>query len=109
MQTLNMKAFKSKPENLQYGISPLHAWIRIFEFVLKLLGFKKWQVRNENDKSDFIAKKKHIPVRLRKEMGLHVDKPKQNGSGNSNDGNTVRRAFSNTKLFDYFRTTFKSA
>ena len=58
------------------------------------MGFKKWQVRNENDKSDLIAKKKHILVlvRLWKEMGLHVDKPKQNESRNSNDGNTASRA-----------------
>lgn len=32
-------------------------------------------------------------------MGLHVDKPKQNGNGNSNDGNTARSAFDNVKLF----------
>lgn len=31
-------------------------------------------------------------------MGLHVDKPKANGSGNTNDGNTARRAFSRTDL-----------
>lgn len=31
-------------------------------------------------------------------MGLNVDKPKQNGSGSSNDGNTARRAFSNVEL-----------
>jgi len=32
-------------------------------------------------------------------MGLHVSIPKQNGSGNSNDGNTARRAFANYQLF----------
>ena len=32
-------------------------------------------------------------------MELHVDKQKENGSRNSNDGNTTGRAFSNTKLF----------
>lgn len=31
-------------------------------------------------------------------MSLNVDKPKPNGSGNSNDGNTARRAFSNSIL-----------
>ena len=33
METLNMKAFKPKPENLQYGLSPLRGWKRIFAFV----------------------------------------------------------------------------
>jgi len=33
------------------------------------------------------------------QMGLHVSIPKQNGSGNSNDGNTARRAFANYQLF----------
>lgn len=32
-------------------------------------------------------------------MHLHVDKPKPNGFGSTNDRNTARRAFGNTKLF----------
>ncbi|XP_036342685.1 uncharacterized protein LOC118751966 [Rhagoletis pomonella] len=32
-------------------------------------------------------------------MGLHVNRPKQSGSGNMNDGNTARRAFSDVTLF----------
>jgi len=30
---------------------------------------------------------------------LHVDKPKANGSGSTNDGNTARKAFLNTDTF----------
>ena len=66
MEIVNMKVFMPKPENLQYGISPLYARIRIFEFVLKLahrMAFKKWKVRNENDKSDLIAKTSKIMER----------------------------------------------
>lgn len=32
-------------------------------------------------------------------MGLHVHKPKSNGSDSTNDGNTARRAFLNPELF----------
>lgn len=28
------KEFDPKPDTLQYGLSPLHAWIRIFECIL---------------------------------------------------------------------------
>jgi len=31
-------------------------------------------------------------------MGLHVDQPRSGGSGTSNDGNTARIFFSDTKL-----------
>jgi len=31
-------------------------------------------------------------------MALHVDNPKQNGNGNTNDCNTYRRAFAQPKL-----------
>jgi len=33
------KQFKPKENNLKYGISPLHYWIRFFEFVLHV-GYK---------------------------------------------------------------------
>jgi len=61
--------------------------------------FKKWQARSESDKLCMVSKKKYVQKRMWQEMGLHVDKPKQNGSANTNDGNTARKAFSNTKLF----------
>lgn len=83
-----------------YGISPLHAWIRFFEFLLKLsyrIELKKWHVKG-NDKVKLTARKQTIQKAFWKDMGLHVDKPRQNGSGNSNDGNTARRAFSNPEL-----------
>lgn len=38
---------------LQYGISPLHAWIRLFELcvnISKKLEIKKWQARSTTDK-----------------------------------------------------------
>lgn len=41
--------------------------------------------------------KKHVQVRFRNEIGLIIDKPTQ-GSGNTNDGNTARRFFTNPEV-----------
>lgn len=93
--------FEPKTDALKYGLSPLHAWIRSFEFVLKLsykLDLKKWQVRGAEEKRIMAEKKQKIQKEFLLQMGLHVDKPKANGSGNTNDGNTARRAFSRTDL-----------
>ena len=46
--------FKANPHTLQYGISPLHAWIRFFEFVLRIayrVDFKVWHVKMNDLKS----------------------------------------------------------
>ena len=81
----------------QYGMSPLHAKIRLFECVLHLsykLNIQKWQARGADDKASVQAKKKtEIQRRFRDEMGLVVDMPRSGGSGTTNDGNTARRAF----------------
>lgn len=93
--------FQPKPDTLKYGISPLHAWIRCFEFVLKLsykLHLKKWQIRSSEDKRILAERKQKLQEKFWVQMGLHVDKPKANGSGNTNDGNTARRAFFRTDL-----------
>lgn len=94
--------FDPKPNTLQYGISPLHAWIRFFECILHIsyrIDIKTWQVRGTTEKELFKKRKLQIQNRFWKEMGLHVDKPKCNGPGTTNDGNTSRRAFGNPKIF----------
>lgn len=88
--------------NLQYGTSPLHAWIRFLELILKLsyrAEMDVWRVK-EADKVVVSLRKDYIQRRLWAELGLVVDKPKQKGSGNSNDGNNARRAFSNIDILD---------
>ncbi|XP_043867476.1 uncharacterized protein LOC122757883 [Drosophila mojavensis] len=97
----NSAVFAVNSKSLQFGVSPLHAWIRFLEFVLKIsyrLEVKKWRVKG-SDKQNVCQRKQYIQRRLRNEMGLNVDSPKQNGSGNTNDGNTARRAFNNVELF----------
>lgn len=88
-------------ENYKYGLSPLHKWIRCFEMLIHIsyrIDIKKWRVSSEQDKVLLASKKKDVHDKFKSEMGLKVDEPKQ-GSGNSNDGNTARRAFKDEDCF----------
>lgn len=85
---------------LSFGLSTLHARIRLFESILHLsykLTVKKWQLRSNVDKAIVKERKKIIQEKFRRETGLIVDVPKV-GFGNTNDGNTSRRFFSNPEL-----------
>lgn len=89
-----------KTENLEFGLSVLHGWIRIFECLLHMsykLPVKKWQVREEKEKEIVTQNKMRIQKEFRSRCGLIVDKPKP-GFGNSNDGNTARRFFQNPDI-----------
>jgi hypothetical protein len=53
---------KVKVDNLNYGMSSLHAWIRFFELGLNVsyrLDFKKWQARGDADKEQKNTAKKN--------------------------------------------------
>lgn len=83
-------------EALSFGLSILHARIRLFESILHLsykLPVKKWQLRSEADKTIVKERKAEIQRIFRQETGLIVDVPKS-GFGNTNDGNSSRRFFS---------------
>lgn len=89
-----------KTDNLQFGLSVLHGWIRFFECLLHLaykLEIKQWQARKDEHKKIVDEKKKQIQKQFRERLGLIVDKPKP-GFGNSNDGNTARRFFENAEI-----------
>lgn len=91
---------KIHEENLQYGISSLHAWIRCFESCIHVsykLGIKKWQARSDSEKENVKQRKKNIQVGFKTALGLTIDQPKQ-GFGSSNDGNSARRFFENAKI-----------
>jgi len=86
--------------NLQFGISSLHAWIRLFECCLHLsyrLKIKKWQARTEEEKKIMEDCKRIIQKGFCLQLGLIVDRPKP-GYGSTNDGNTARRFFENTSI-----------
>jgi len=98
----NLRLTPKDSHVLEYGVSPLHAWIRFFEFALKVSyksGIDKWQIRGPQDKEKVAARKKEIQHNLWEELGLNVEKPKANGTGSNNDGNTARRAFLHTDKF----------
>jgi hypothetical protein len=60
---------------------------------------RTWQVRGEAQKITFRQRKLEIQKRFWEQMGLNIDKPKANGLGTTNDGNTSRRAFNQTEKF----------
>lgn len=88
-------------EAIEFGISVLHARIRIFECILHLaykLPVKKYREKKSKEDKDLEDQtKKDIQARFRAETGLIIDMPKSN-FGNTNDGNTSRRFFEDPKL-----------
>ena len=49
-------------ENLEFGISSLHTWIRFFECCLHLsyrIEIEKWQIRGKDEKAEFEIRKKN--------------------------------------------------
>jgi len=66
MTVVDVQSDKFTPKNshvLEYGVSPLHAWIRFFEFALKVsyrIGIDKWQVRGWSDK--YLASKRKTKI-----------------------------------------------
>ncbi|KAJ4436915.1 hypothetical protein ANN_17047 [Periplaneta americana] len=66
-------------------------------FLRVIIEIKKWQVRGDQRKKvAYEARKEEIINKFRTEMGLLVDVVKP-GSGTTNDGNTSRRFFENSK------------
>lgn len=66
-------------ENYEFGLSPLHSYIRFFEYFIHVayrLGINKWQIRSTDEKNKFMERKREIQSKFRSEMGLLVDKPK---------------------------------
>ena len=86
---------------MKYGLSLLHCWIRFFEFVLHVsykLEIQKWQDRSSCEKENVKNRKSQIQIRFKSQLNLIVDQPKV-GHGNSNDGNTTRKAFRHHSKF----------
>jgi hypothetical protein len=102
-QMNNIVAIQSKPlkvENYDFGLSTLHAWIRLMECILHIayrIDFKKSAGTTEKQKELMKIAKDRIGNEFRQRVGLVVDKPKH-GHGSSNDGNTARRFFSDPEI-----------
>nr|XP_012566690.2 uncharacterized protein LOC105850829 [Hydra vulgaris] len=100
----DIKLIRSKPVNkeaLFFGLSPLHCWIRCFEYILHLgykLKIRSFYAKTSEQKESVKERKAFIQKKFREELSLIVDMPKQ-GFGNTNDGNTARRAFEESITF----------
>ena len=91
-----------KPENLRFGLATLHAWIRLFEYLLKLayrIGLAgeippkaPKQLKRVLTAQHVKKRKTAIQSDFRRQQRLLVDLPKQN-FGSTNDGNTARHFF----------------
>jgi len=89
-------------ENLKYGLSTLHAWIKFLECVLHIsykldLGTTTIRGASEEQKRNLEERKKTIRTRLWREVGIRVDKVVQ-GKGTSNTGNVARKFFANAEM-----------
>lgn len=100
----NIALIRDKPvdkEALKLGLSTLHCWIRTFEYVLHIsykIENKKFLADDKKLKDSVKARKSLVGKQCRSELDLVVDMPKH-GFGNSNTGNTARRAFANSSKF----------
>ena len=89
-------------EVYKLGIPILYAKIRAFECIKNIglrIEMKTYYVSSPEQKILFAEKKKKMQLDFHDRLGLHVDKPRSGGVGNSNDGNTARRAFSEPEVF----------
>ena len=100
----NLKVIREKPasaRSLKLGLSSLHCWIRSFEYILHLgykMENKTFLAKSVEEKESVVRRKAEIQRKFREQLSLVVDTPKQ-GFGNTNCGNTGRRAFEESKAF----------
>lgn len=87
---------------LLFGITPLHLYLRLYEFLLDLAyrgPYNGIARLNEQQKSEIAARKKEIQQKMKDELGILVGVPLSGGVGNSNCGNSARKAFKNYSTF----------
>ncbi|KAL4143561.1 hypothetical protein QTP88_005879 [Uroleucon formosanum] len=89
-------SLKCNDDNLQYGLSSLHAWIKCLECMLHI-AYKKGILESNKrisveQKNEMAIQKKKIQNGLWEKLGIKVDKVVQ-GKGTSNTGNIGRRFF----------------
>ena len=94
--------FQPYADALNFGISPLHAWINFMNHLLKLSchqPIRSNRACGEVNKQICRDKKEEIHRKLFERIGIKVGVPNPNGPGNSNTGNCARRAFENPAIF----------
>lgn len=94
-----IKQLKCNEDNYKFGLSTLHCWIRFMECILHIsynIDFKQSSAR-KNNKILKQNKKKQVQHGLKLQLGITVDVVKQS-HGTTNDGNTARRFFADSKV-----------
>lgn len=71
-------SLKCNDDNLQYGLSPLHAWIKCLECMLHI-AYKKWILESNKrasvgQKNEMAIQKKKIQNGLWEKLGIKVDR-----------------------------------
>ena len=103
MNNMDNTQFKNVNINdLKYGLTTMHAWIKAMELILHLgyyLKLKKPTIRNATtaEKDEIERRKADIKAKLKEQLGLHIDKIIQ-GRGTSNTGNVGRKFLKNYKI-----------
>ena len=87
---------------IEFGLSPLHMWMRCAEFFLKIGYRLKIQLprisKKSDDKAIELSEKRRMQTQFYEQLGgLKVDFPNPSG-GNTNDGNTCRKLFRNYEV-----------
>lgn len=100
-ENLNNGFFAPKhQESLKYNVQPLHCIINTFNNLLNIsyrLKFKKAQARGDN-KTIMKSEKIKIQSKIKEELHILVDMPKDGGAGNTTTGNICRRAFNQPQV-----------
>ena len=102
LRNYDSQLFRPYADALNFGISPLHAWINFTNHLLKLACHQPILANRacgEVNKRLCRSKKEEIYTKLFERIGIKVGVPNPNGPGNSNTGNCARRAFENPALF----------
>lgn len=102
MTNFDTQKFQPYNDGLDFGISPLHAWLNVFNHLLRLADHKpieQHRACGHENKQMCKLRKQEIQRDLYQEFGIKVGIPNSNGAGNSNNGNCARRAFENPREF----------
>ena len=92
---------KIDTSSLKFGLPTLHAWMRSFEYLLRIgyeCGIHKWQARGNTDKNIIKQRKSLIQEAFESELNLNINCPKP-GFGSSDKANTARRFFKNSAVY----------
>ena len=101
-ENFDTETFQPFLDGLDFGISPLHAWLNVFNHLLRLANHKpigQHRACGDENKRICKARKEEIQQDLFQAFGIKVGVPNANGAGNSNNGNCARRAFENPREF----------